>query len=131
MLLIDMIYINVLHQIDHVMKLIVIKSFIYGYPYSKDRYKSFTSHPKYHSYYFSLECNNSIKIASSPNGGSIPLGTTIMLLSLLLRSGASTTIEVAMHWVVELTLGWFLFPYSTLFVVMLVLDDTTTVLSSS
>ncbi len=87
-----MIYINVLHQIDPIIKLIVIKSFVCAYPYSKDKYKSFNSHLKYHSYYFSLKCNNSIKITSSPDGGLIPLGTIVMLLSLLSRLNTSITI---------------------------------------
>ncbi len=92
MFLTYMIYINVLHQIDPIMKLIVIKKFVCAYPYSKDRYKSFNNHLKYHSYYFSLECNNSIKITSSWDGGLIPLGIIVMLLSLLSRLGTSITI---------------------------------------
>jgi hypothetical protein len=87
----NMIYINVLHQIDPTMKLIIIKSFIRAYTYSKDKYKSFNSHPKYHSYYSLLECNNSIKNAYDPSGGSVPLGTIVMLLSRLSRLGTSTT----------------------------------------
>lgn len=111
---------NVLHQIVPTTKLIVMKSFICAYPYSKYRYKGFNSHPKYNLYYSSLECNNSIKIAFGLDGGSVTLGTIVMLLFLLSRLCTSTTTvgQQCIEYLSQLWVGFYF--HTTLFVVMFV-----------